>query len=326
MSSHHRGEIDLSLTGSQLSVLSSRSRQSLSGNNQSKRANSMVDIRQKKLVGLNFGQVLFVGYNYSCYAHPLPIPTPDGFKASTTYRLHSVLLDVIKQFGAFTVKPKTKMAMTPILLLLFTLVALSTSCCTPDQWEGIESSIGGWAARKRSGLLKEYVKVSYDFTNKRTAAFVDYSNGEYANRFKIVVRYDGEVGNVYVVDLKKDKCWTKKLNRPFRQACIPDSAKPVGDYYLGLDGGFKLSGYAIEGPRVSAFVSVQNISNGQCVPVTEAVYGKLTKADFVQTVGFVNVTPGIKNATVFDVPAECEKKQDTSLAEGLTRDHFILAL
>ncbi|KAI8797479.1 centrosomal protein of 131 kDa [Biomphalaria glabrata] len=51
MSAHNKSDLNLSLTGSQLSVLSARSRQSQSGSNakQSQRANSMVDIRQKKV-------------------------------------------------------------------------------------------------------------------------------------------------------------------------------------------------------------------------------------------------------------------------------------
>ncbi|XP_055876459.1 ependymin-related protein 1-like isoform X2 [Biomphalaria glabrata] len=216
-------------------------------------------------------------------------------------------------------------AISAVLLALFSLVALSSACCTPDQWEGVESSIGGWAGRRRSGLLKEFVFASYDYTNKRSAAFLDYANGEYFNRFQIVVRYEGEVGNLYIVDLKRNKCWLKTLKRPFRQACIPEKAKSVGDYYLGLKGGFKVSGYAIEGERINAFISVQNVS-GSCIPVSEAVYGKLTKVEFVQTVGFVNLTPGIKNETVFDVPAQCEKKEDFSLAEELTRDHYFFAI
>ncbi|CAL1530440.1 unnamed protein product [Lymnaea stagnalis] len=215
---------------------------------------------------------------------------------------------------------------TSAVLVLCSFVALSSAVCTPDQWEGTEASIGGWATHKRNGLLKEYVRVAYDFTNKRSAAFLEYRNGEYSNKFRIVIKYEGEVGNLYVVDLKKDKCWTKKLDRPFRQACIPEKAKAVGDYYMGLKGGFKVSGFALEGERVSAFVSVQLIDNNQFVPVGEAVYGKLRKVDFVQNVGFIDITPGIQNATVFDVPKECEKKDDFTLAEELTRDHYILAI
>ncbi|XP_059179083.1 ependymin-related protein 1-like [Physella acuta] len=218
------------------------------------------------------------------------------------------------------------MQVTAVIVTLCSVVALGYACCTPDQWEGAEASIGGWATKKRHGLLKEYIKVSYDATNNRTAAFLDYVNGDFSNKYQIVTRYDEGVGKLYVVDLKKDKCWTKELTRPFRKACIPDSAKSMGEYYLGLEGGFKVSGFEVKGKSFQVFVSVQLLDNNQCVPVGETVTGSLRKADFVQNVGFINVTPGIKNETVFDIPKACEKMEDFSLAEELSREHYIMAV
>ncbi|BFZ03470.1 hypothetical protein BsWGS_06509 [Bradybaena similaris] len=218
------------------------------------------------------------------------------------------------------------MAFAQVIMLLCSVVALSTACCTPDQWEGEEATIGGYAGRRRAGLLKEFIAVAYDGTNNRTAAFVDYQNGEHSNKFKIVTRYENGHGKLYVVDLKKGKCWTKSLERPFRKACIPDDAKKIGSYYLGLKDGFKVTGYDIRGRSINAFVSVETLDDNQCVPVTEAVYGKLRKVDFVQTVGFINVVAGIRNETVFDIPKECEKREEFSLAEELSREHYILAI
>lgn len=46
------------------------------------------------------------------------------------------------------------MAVAQVIMLLCSMVALSTACCTPDQWEGEEATIGGYAGRRRAGLLK----------------------------------------------------------------------------------------------------------------------------------------------------------------------------
>jgi hypothetical protein len=216
---------------------------------------------------------------------------------------------------------------TAVVLLFCSVVALGLSCCTPDQWEAQEGVIGGFAGRKRHGLVQEYIEVAYDATNQRTAAFVDVHSGEYCNKYKVVTRYDSDgKGKLYVYDLKKDKCWTKTLDRPFRKACIPSEAKSFGSYFLGLSGGFNVTGYQVGGERIQAFVSVQEIGNDQCIPVSEAVFGKVRNVDFLQNVGFINVSPGIRNETIFHIPRKCERMEDTSMAEEFTRDHYILAI
>lgn len=218
--------------------------------------------------------------------------------------------------------------MTPVsvALLLCSVVALSSACCTPDQWEGQESSIGGYAKFIYHGLITEFLEVSYDAINNRTAALLRYSSGKYFKHFKIVTRYDDGEGKLYVVDLKKLKCWTRTLKRPFRKACIPSHARSVGNYSLGLKDGFNVTGYEIGGKYVSAFISVEETSDGQCVPVSEAVFGRVKKVDFIQTIGFINIEQGIKNETVFDVPKECKKEEDYDMAEYLIRDSFIMAI
>uniref|UniRef100_A0A0B6ZEM9 Mammalian ependymin-related protein 1 n=1 Tax=Arion vulgaris TaxID=1028688 RepID=A0A0B6ZEM9_9EUPU len=212
-----------------------------------------------------------------------------------------------------------------VIIFICSVLALSSACCTPDQWEGEEAIIGGYTGQRNRGILKEFVRVAYDAVNTRTAAFVDYRSGEHSNKFKIVTRYENGEGKLYVYDLKKDKCWTKTLDRPFRKACIPSEAKSIGSYYLGLKNGFKLTGYEFKGKRINAFVSVEEIGN-ECIPVTEAIYGRLNKVGIVQNIGFINISRGIRNTTIFDVPRKCEKKEDFSLAEELTRDNFIMAV
>lgn len=213
-----------------------------------------------------------------------------------------------------------------MILLLCSVVALSIACCTPDRWEGDEVTLGGYAGRRRTGLVKEFIRVAYDGVNKRTAAFLDYRRGEHSNKYRIVTRYENDKGRLYVVDLKDRKCWTKTLERPFRKACIPAEAKPVDSYYLGLKDGFKVTGYDFRGKSINAYVSVQTLENNQCIPVTEAVFGRLKRVDFIQNVAFVNIESGIRNETVFEIPKECEKREEFTLSEELTREHFIMAI
>jgi len=133
-------------------------------------------------------------------------------------------------------------------------------------------------------------------------------------------------GTVYVVDLNEDKCWTKKTRREFRKACIPDGAKVNGAGYLGLEGkGLKITGYEVTTPRVDAMVTVMNIDKDTCVPTGEVVSGSMRRASFMKSAAFIDVTAGIKNATVFDIPKACEENLDTSTQAELERE-FIMAI
>jgi len=113
-----------------------------------------------------------------------------------------------------------------------------------------------------------------------------------------------------------------------REACIPKDAKDLGEYYLGLEGGFKVHSYLVHKGPIFASVTVSDIDakKGLCAPVGEILSGKMRGVGFLQNVGFVNITPGIKNETVFDVPKECNEEVDFSLAAELERDHFILGI
>lgn len=217
------------------------------------------------------------------------------------------------------------MAFTISAILLLASFAIVHPLCTPDQWEGYEGSLGAYADREKHGMIKEYMSIHYDYTNKRSAVFLDYVNGDYENKFKILVHYKDDVGALFVVDLKKDSCWMKKLEQPFRKICIPEGAKKKYDYYLGLYGGLKLTSYEVEKYDLTSIISVET-KGDVIIPVTESVYGRLGRVDFVQGLGFVDIQAGIKNETVFDIPEECELREEVSMSEQLTREHYILAL
>jgi len=224
-----------------------------------------------------------------------------------------------------------KSLLTLSLVLCFA-VCVWAGCCTPDQWEGYQPSSAGYSARHRKGQMKEFAKVSYDFTNKRKALFMTLIDRDKEKKFQIVTRYgddmNEEEGTIYVVDLKENKCWTKKTEREFRKACIPDKSKVAGHGYLGLEGkGLKITAYEIATREVDAMVTVNNLDENTCVPVGEVVSGEMRRkrVSFMRNVAFIDITPGIKNETIFDIPKQCEENLDTTLEAELERD-FIMAV
>ncbi|XP_012935409.1 ependymin-related protein 1 [Aplysia californica] len=216
------------------------------------------------------------------------------------------------------------------LILVASFAACAWTCCTPDQWEGEEGALAGYARAFQRGILKEKAFVAYDYTNRRTVAFLNYVNGDYEGRFQIVTRYDsdGKKGRLFFVDLKKDECRTRDLDREFRKACIPKDAKEYGPFFMGLEGGFRVRGFEVHTGPITTFVNVVDLEEGVCVPVGETLTGTLRKVSFMQSLGFINIRPGIKNATIFDVPKQCSEAQETDqmFAAVVERDHFILAV
>jgi len=218
------------------------------------------------------------------------------------------------------------------LSLVLCLAVAIQACCTPSQWEGYQPSMAGYAGRHKRGGIKEFASVHYDADNNRKAIFMTLVNGDKESKFHVVQRYgddDEEGGKIYVVDLVRDKCWIKKTEKPFRMACIPKGSKVAGSGSLGLEtgaGGLKITGYEVKKGDVEALVTVYKINEDVCVPIAETVSGMIKRIGFMKTASFIDITPGIKNATVFDIPKQCEEKLDMSIEAAFERDHFVMAV
>lgn len=221
-------------------------------------------------------------------------------------------------------------------LLILTIVAgfaaYAQSCCTPDQWEGFEGGQSGYSARWRKGGGGEVSFVSYDYTNKRSSVYMTSYMKHKEYKFHIISLHgDGEnSGKKYVIDLKTNKCYTKSACCGMRKACIPKQAKGGKGASLGLkDGGLPVKFYQFHKDEVFAGLTVAPIGNSTdlCVPIGETLQGRYKRVDFMAVMGFSDITPGIKNATVFEVPKICdEEESDVSMTMEIERDHFILAV
>ncbi|BFZ17871.1 hypothetical protein BsWGS_20910 [Bradybaena similaris] len=217
-----------------------------------------------------------------------------------------------------------------VVVLACAVVALSSACCTPDQWEGVQTAFGGYAStiRPSSGIISMDSAISYDAKNNRSASFITGSGRGEEFKLKLLTIYDNKsgAGKLYVMDYIKDVCNTVILRTPFRRSCVPAEAKPVVNFSLGYAPAIKAVGYQIPGKEVQTFLSVQDLGNNQCVPVSEALYGTVRQVNIVETVAFINITSGIKNETVFDIPEKCQKMTDSNLAERLLHEYYIMAI
>ncbi|RUS87258.1 hypothetical protein EGW08_005010 [Elysia chlorotica] len=218
---------------------------------------------------------------------------------------------------------------TSVALVLCSLAALGWTCCTPEQWEGEQTLFSGYTGFFQRGLIKEFNDVAYDYSNKRSAVFLRYINGDIEAKIKIVVRYDDndDAGMLYVDNYNRGKCWKKRLDREFRKCCIPKDAKRLGEYSMGLKGKYNATSYEIKGKRMNFILTVQTLGEGVCAPIGQLAAGRVGHFDVVRNVGFINITPGIKNETVFDVPWDCKDDwSDFDLPIEIDRQDYILGV
>ncbi|BFZ17870.1 hypothetical protein BsWGS_20909 [Bradybaena similaris] len=226
-----------------------------------------------------------------------------------------------------------------VVLLACAVVALSSACCTPDQWEGMETAFGDYGStiRPNSGIwmLPNQV-ISYDAKNNRSAFFTTSGREGQVVKFKSLIIYDNKsgVGKWYDMDYIRDECMSGIMDTPFPKICLPAEAKPGVNFSFGYAPVFNMVGYIIPGKIASTLIAVQELGNNQCMPVLIAPYapnGTVWQDRVVETYAFINITYGIKNETVFDIPEKCKEMSQSSLfqmsesklAEQRLRKHYI---
>jgi len=236
---------------------------------------------------------------------------------------------------------ETKVVVLGAVAVLAAVLALTEGkgCCAPDQWQGAMGSVSGFVYKKRPGSAKGITYTFYDATNKRVASFANYTmeHGK-VRSYKIVKRYgkkecEGEVegvdcgrGRMYVVDLETKKCYRKKLWRPFRKACIPDKAKETGDFYMGAGNAtLAVRGYFVEFKKRGVRLNMEvTVTQDGCIPVGELTQGVAKGVPMMETVGFADIKPGVKDPTVFDIPKECDKAEPGLIMDALDREYSVL--
>lgn len=89
---------------------------------------------------------------------------------------------------------------------------------------------------------------------------------------------------------------------------VGDAKKIMSSYY-GFDDkkiGIDVYSFSYEGSQITISVMKEG-----CVPVGEHITGKA----FLLDVGFMGMTSGVKNATVFDIPKPCQRSMPLSFLE-----------
>merc|ERR1712198_65592 len=182
-------------------------------------------------------------------------------------------------------------------------------CCAPPQWEGGVGEAGGFASGLGSRFQGESGQVYYDFENKLFAHTGRYEDsdgnfGEYKfiHNYKTKMRYFIENG----------KCNATESNRTMYEFCVPGDAKLSSEFFLGAGGWNTLpvKSYTRQGDGLNYATMV---TARFCVPVVDTLIGEHHGFAMANTHLFADITPGIKDPSVFTPPASCKKVSHMTL-------------
>ncbi|CAC5402989.1 unnamed protein product [Mytilus coruscus] len=177
-------------------------------------------------------------------------------------------------------------------------VQIASSCCGPAQWEGYESVSSGLqfngTGTEGIGLLNMSVDA-----NINKVAIKGYSmwNGQRVKQHNL---YDYSAGKSYSV--YNGKCLKADLSpypSPGKINCVPSDAKLVLSTYYGTgDNKYEIDvyEYMIDGKKMEL-----SVNKGSCLPVGQ--HQQITNG--FADIGFMGITEGIKDPSVFDIPPEC---------------------
>ncbi|KAL3876402.1 hypothetical protein ACJMK2_034251 [Sinanodonta woodiana] len=207
-----------------------------------------------------------------------------------------------------------------VLAVVLVVTIKGEGCCPYDAWEGFEGLLTGTVQGGQSHLTQGAFTLHLNNTKRMVASEVDLVVDGVVIRLKSIQDYN--TGTEY--DIMDGKC-TKKPIGQWKPQCIPDDAKVVQNTYIGAGSekvAVKTYLYTDNGLQVYATVTASG-----CIPVMAAISG--TTAQGVPTVSvveFSGITSGIKDPSVFSIPAICNSldipHQHIPIFKGLRRSFF----
>lgn len=169
-------------------------------------------------------------------------------------------------------------------------------CCSPDQWEGYQFSFDE-REHFRAGL-----NVSYDYTNKRLRVLIEERTPN--NKKKILEAISLYNNNtMYLIDHTSNTCTSEQLNESMIQDCVPKDAVLETSPVLG--GSLKTNLYRFsrtDHDEDVDFIEVRTQDN--CFPVD--VFAASNRFGVDENF-FWDITLGIKDPSVFNIPPICKK-------------------
>lgn len=192
------------------------------------------------------------------------------------------------------------------LLVVTQHVYSSAPCCMPDKFESheyVEARIINLV--KSTYLQTANMNISYDFTSKKTVTFIYNIKADGKSFPSMSTLVDYEAGVAYIV--KNNKCTKSAAPRKMPRICVPEIFKIAETTHFGAGSDMLLVHkyqYSYGNTTSSFTVTAKN-----CYFISYEAYDSQSPEDRPRGVVF-GITLGIKDPSVFSVPALCKKTAD----------------
>ncbi|XP_063431176.1 uncharacterized protein LOC134713830 [Mytilus trossulus] len=185
------------------------------------------------------------------------------------------------------------------LAVLFSLILLSEQCCVPSEWEAeqLVTSATKIAGTTVPTVTKSMLKLSWDTPLRRYAFIGSYLSGGKAGSFRTLGDY---ISNVQY-EVLDGKCNVTKIMKPFSSVqCTNANATTSSPVFLGLNQ-LQVTQYTWQEDGLTNYM---NYATG-CIPVSYTSFGLVNKDRVYRSGSFENLSVGIKDRSIFNIPPEC---------------------
>ncbi|XP_077984370.1 ependymin-related protein 1-like [Glandiceps talaboti] len=201
-----------------------------------------------------------------------------------------------------------------LLILSFVVYATASICCPPvEQYEYRINVRGGiyYPTYKFAELQDTTMYSHVDIPNKK-AAFeqIIHTSGR-VTHLKVIKDFNQKV-DYMITD--GTTCTKFPIEMKFEDSvCIPDDAELLGTYDYAM-GKLKGSEYKYTFKQLGQIQTITLTVTEDCIPLALQSVGTDEAGTFEYTIGgtYVNITEGIKDPSVFDVPSICSYKAAVS--------------
>ncbi|XP_035695652.1 ependymin-related protein 1-like [Branchiostoma floridae] len=167
-------------------------------------------------------------------------------------------------------------------------------CCVPKQWEGDIHMIQGYVRSGKPGLQNVTTRESYDFTRKMIAVEVR----GIATPTKVIMDYN----KMEQYTITGTTCTVGRMMNTGMLNCLPMNSTYMGSSRFGGMEGLLVDSWSIVDPILGG-TGVIDITRDGCILVDEVrISPPGSQEPSLITLGVTDVTLGIKDPKVFDVP------------------------
>ncbi|XP_070531919.1 ependymin-related protein 1-like [Ptychodera flava] len=201
---------------------------------------------------------------------------------------------------------------TFLVLLSSVVCATAYICCPPSQWEGYIGETGGYVTDSKSdaGYISAYIVYHIDREMKKIAFDSQSTVGPTQSNVHTLQDFDKKIQ----YQVEGGVCTKSALQGSIEDnACVTDRAQLQGKVDIV---GMLANSYTYTAEGIDMNVTLTVWEKG-CIPCGFNAVIHSQGAHSILNGGYFNITTGIKDPSVFDVPAACKGTMPFKKLQGL---------